>query len=59
MPELFDGDNGNLICDLESNESLNPIFYIVYFVQSVLILVTVLFLIQLCSYLGTLLGILC
>lgn len=27
MPELYDGDNnGNLICDLASNESLNPSF---------------------------------
>jgi hypothetical protein len=26
MPELFDGDNDSLICDLASNESLNPSF---------------------------------
>lgn len=26
MPELFDGDNGSLICDLASDESLNSSF---------------------------------
>lgn len=26
MPEIFDGDNSSLICDLASNESLNPSF---------------------------------
>lgn len=26
MPELFDGRNGSLICDLASDESLNPSF---------------------------------
>jgi len=26
IPKLFDGDNGCLICDLASNESLNPSF---------------------------------